>query len=231
MTAHDQTALIHDLVTADGRRLSPFCWAAKLALAHKGVPFETVPTRFIDIPNIGGGGFKTVPVIELGPDMIGDSFELALKLEHAFPDRPTLFAGPGGVALSRFVVAQAAYLLGKMSRSMVIAIHDALDAETQGYFRTSRERMFKATLEDVAADPDASVAAAQDALTPFRILLKTQAYLGGEEPLFADFLIAGLIQWSRVVGATNFLVGEERIADWFGRIETRYGAVLGAPRG
>jgi glutathione S-transferase len=226
MTAH-----IHDLVLADGRRLSPYCWAAKLALAHKGVPFQTTPTRFIDIPNVAAGGFKTVPVIELDSVTIGDSFELALHLERTRPDAPALFAGEGGVALTRFVAAQAAYLLGKMSRPMVVAIHDALDGETQAYFRASRERMFRASLEDVAADPDSSVAAAHEALKPLRILLKAQPFLGGEDPMFADFLIAGLVQWSRVVGAVDFLDGEKAIADWFARIDGRHGAVLAAVKG
>ncbi|QZO00052.1 glutathione S-transferase N-terminal domain-containing protein [Chenggangzhangella methanolivorans] len=147
MNAH-----VYDLTLADGRRLSPYCWAAKLALAHKGVAFETTAARFVDIPNIRGGGFKTVPVVELGDEVVGDSFELALKLERDFPDRLTLFAGDGGVALSRFVGAHAAYLLGKMSRAMVLAIHDGLDAETQAYFRTSREKMFRRPLEEVAAN-------------------------------------------------------------------------------
>lgn len=231
MPALSHTALLHDLVTADGRRLSPYCWAAKLALAHKGVAFETVPTRFVDIAKIGDGGFKTVPVIELGPDIIGDSFELALKLEHAVFDGPTLFGGPGGLALTRYVAAQASVLLGKMSRPIVLAIHDAMDAETQVYFRASREKMFRATLEQVSADPEASLANVREALTPLRIMLKTQDFIGGADPLFADFLVAGLFQWAKVVGAVDFLAGEERIAAWLSRIESRYGAVLAATRG
>lgn len=221
MTAH-----VYDLALADGRRLSPYCWAAKLALAHKGVAFETTPTRFIDIPAIGGGGFRTVPVIELGPETIGDSFDLALKLEADYPDGPTLFGGAGGVALTRFVAAQTGFLLAKMARPMVLAIHDGLDAETQGYFRNSREKMFKATLEEVSADPEISIAAVKDALTPLRLLLRTQPFLGGDAPLFADMLLAGLFQWARVVGAVDYLAGDEKIGGWFGRIEERYGDVL-----
>lgn len=226
MTAH-----IYDLALADGRRLSPWCWAAKLALAHKGVAFKTTATRFVDIPDIRGGGFKTVPVIELGDDVIGDSFELALRLEHDHPDRPTLFGGEGGIAPSRFVAAHASFLLGKMSRAMVLAIHDGLDEETRGYFRTSREKMFRRPLEEVAADPEASVAAAKDAMTPLRILLRSQPFLGGDAPLFADMAIAGLFQWARVVGAIDYLEGEERLAAWFARMEERYGETLARTTG
>ncbi|GLK80759.1 glutathione S-transferase N-terminal domain-containing protein [Methylopila turkensis] len=226
MTAH-----LYDLVLADGRRLSPYCWAAKLALAHKGVTLETTPTRFVDISTVAGGGFKTVPVTEIDGATIGDSFALALHLEKTRPDAPALFGGESAVALTRGVAAQGAYLLGKMSRPMVLAIHDALDAETQGYFRASREKMFRHTLEEVAANPDASVAAAKDAMTPLRILLRGQPFLGGDAPLFADFLIAGLFQWARVVGAVDYLAGEERIGPWFGRLEERYGETLAATRG
>lgn len=226
MTAH-----IHDLALADGRRLSPYCWAAKLALAHKGLAFETTPTRFIDIPAIHGGGFKTVPVVDLGPTTIGDTFGLALHLEEAHPDAPTLFAGPGGVALTRLAAAQTAFLLGKMSRPMVLAIHDALDADTQVYFRASREKMFKHTLEEVAANPEKTVAAAKEAMTPLKILLRSQPFVGGEEPLFADMLLAGLFQWARVVGAVDYLEGEERLGEWFARMEGRYGETLAKTKG
>lgn len=226
MTAH-----IHDLALADGRRLSPYCWAAKLALAHKGVAFETTATRFIDIPAIGGGGFRTVPVVEIGPQTIGDSFELALHLEKGYPDAPTLFGGPGGIALTRFTGAQMAYLLGKMSRPMALAIHDALDSETQTYFRASREKMFRKPLEQVSADQPTTIAAAKEAMTPLKILLRSQPFLGGDEPLFADMQIAGLFQWARVVGAVDYLEGEEKLAAWFDRIEQRYGETLAKTKG
>ena len=38
---------LYDLAGAeDDRRFSPYCWRIKLALAHKGLEFETIPWRF-----------------------------------------------------------------------------------------------------------------------------------------------------------------------------------------
>lgn len=226
MTAH-----LYDLALADGRRISPYCWAVKLALAHKGVAFATTATRFTDIPTVAGGGFKTVPVLEIEGETLGDSLAIARRLEELRPQNP-LFAGEGGFALTQGLgAALTAYLLGKMSRAMVIAIHDALDDENKAYFRASRERMFREPLEQVAADPHAKIAAAREAMTPLKIALRSQPFLGGEAPLFADFQIAGLFQWARVVGAVDYLDGEEKLAAWFARLEERYGATLSAVKG
>ena len=58
---------MHDLAAADpSLRFSPFCWRAKLALAHKGLAVETVPWRFTDKAAIAFSGQKRVPVIRDG---------------------------------------------------------------------------------------------------------------------------------------------------------------------
>ncbi|MFD1330916.1 glutathione S-transferase N-terminal domain-containing protein [Methylopila musalis] len=225
MTAH-----LYDLALADGRRISPYCWAVKLALAHKGVAFTTTATRFTDIPTIAGG-FKTVPVLEIGGETIGDSLAIARRLEALHPENP-LFAGEGGLALTQGLgAALASYLLGKMSRAMVLAIHDAQDDENKAYFRASRERMFRQPLEEVAAEPEAKIAAAREAMTPLKIALRGQPFLGGEAPLFVDFQIAGLFQWARVIGAVDYLDGDDKLAGWFARLEERYGPTLAATKG
>ena len=50
------TIVLYDLCGADKDfRFSPACWRTTMALAHKGLDFETVPTRFTDIPGIADG--------------------------------------------------------------------------------------------------------------------------------------------------------------------------------
>ena len=48
--------LLYDLVGADEKRpYSPHCWKVAMSLAHKGLEYRTVPTRFLDIPSVEGG--------------------------------------------------------------------------------------------------------------------------------------------------------------------------------
>src|SRR4026209_1626590 len=81
------TIILYDLCARDaGRPFSPHCWKAKMALAHKGLEFDTVPTPFTSVPRVEGGAAKIVPVIRDGDKVVADSFEIALYLEDTYPD-------------------------------------------------------------------------------------------------------------------------------------------------
>jgi len=56
--------IMHDLAGADpDLRFSPFCWRTRFALAHKGLPVETLPWRFTETSDIAFSGQGLVPVI------------------------------------------------------------------------------------------------------------------------------------------------------------------------
>ena len=44
--------VFHERVGLQGRRISPFSWRIRYALAHKGLDPEVVPTRFADVARI-----------------------------------------------------------------------------------------------------------------------------------------------------------------------------------
>ena len=44
-----------------------------------------------------------MPVIRDGDKVVANSFAIALYLDDAYPDRPTLFGGEGGKAMARFI--------------------------------------------------------------------------------------------------------------------------------
>ncbi|MBA9036308.1 glutathione S-transferase [Rhizobium leguminosarum] len=86
------TRALYSLCGADERRFfSPHCWKAVMALAHKGLDFEEIPTTYARIRAIGGGVSSIVPVLDDNGRLIPDSFDIALYLEEAYPERPSLF--------------------------------------------------------------------------------------------------------------------------------------------
>lgn len=226
------TILLHDLVGRDDRRFSPTCWRVKMALAHKGLPFETVPTRFLDIKKIGDGGFKTVPTIRDGERWVTDSEAIVDHLEATYPDRPTLFAGPGGRALAEFVRQWAQVVLhGQLARMLLLDIHDHLadDAE-RAYFRQSREAQFGATLEEVVAGREERVPAFRTSLEPLRQVVKSRPFLGGNTPLYPDYVILGAFQWARSVSplARALLAADDPVRAYLERLLDRHGGLAWA---
>ncbi len=76
---------LYELALADGRSASPFVWRIRYALAHKGIPFETVYLGFTDIPRAFGGKFKTVPILEYGDTALAESWDIARILGSRIP--------------------------------------------------------------------------------------------------------------------------------------------------
>src|SRR5690242_13489327 len=92
---------LYDLagVEAD-RRFSPFCWRTRMALAHKGLDVETVPWRFTEKDRLPQPNAGRVPVIVDGGEVVHDSSAIAEYLENRYADRPSLFPGGAGPALT-----------------------------------------------------------------------------------------------------------------------------------
>src|ERR1700719_2913039 len=105
LTRHPYMALqLYDLAGAESeRRFSPYCWRIKLALMHKGLPFDTIPWRFTEKNAIAFSGQGRVPVLIDGDQVVFDSWTIANYLEARYPDCPSLFRGDGGRAVTRFV--------------------------------------------------------------------------------------------------------------------------------
>lgn len=221
------TILLYDLVGADaGRPFSPHCWKAKMALAHKGLDFETVPTPFLEVPKVEGGVSKTVPVIRDGDRVVADSFAIALYLEDAYPDRPTLFGGEGGRAMARFVERWSQTILHPFkTNAAVVDIHRGLGPLDKVYFRESREKRLGKTLEEASAGREAGLAAYRATLEPLRSMLSYQPFIGGQSPLFPDYIVFGAFQWVRVTSPFRLLDADDPVAAWFERCLDLHGGM------
>jgi hypothetical protein len=77
------TITLYDLAGAEAdRHFSPFCWRARMALAHKGLDVETVPCRFTEKDKLPQPNVGRVPVIVDGDRVVRDSTAIADYLEH-----------------------------------------------------------------------------------------------------------------------------------------------------
>lgn len=213
------TILLYDLVGSDeSRPFSPHCWKARMALVHKGLDFRSVPTPFLGVPAVEDGVSRTVPVIRDGDKVVADSFAIALYLDEAYPDRPTLFGGKGGQAMARFIERWSQLTVHPyLGVAAMLDIHDCLEAPDRAYFRDSREKRFGRTLEEVQAGREAGLAAFRASLEPLRSMLTYQPFIGGDAPLFCDYIVFGAFQWARITSNFAPLAADDPVAAWFER--------------
>jgi len=211
------TVVLYDLVGREDRRFSPHCWRTRMALAHKDLATEARATRFGEIQAICDGQQRTIPVIEDAGEIVADSWRIACYLEQRYPDRPSLF-GADGESLTHFVQHWVHTVVQPGLVGLIIAdIHDHLDSTDQDYFRQSREQRFGRSLEAVQADRDQRLGEFRKALEPARRTVQDSPYLGGETPRYADYLLFGALQWSRVISPLALLAADDPLLGWFGR--------------
>ncbi len=211
--------VFYDLAGQDGRNFSPYCWRTRLALAHKGLDFEHRGTAFTAIPAVGGGDYRTVPIIEDGGQMIGDSTRIADYLEAQYPDRPSLFGGASGQALCKFVHSWTnAVVHPGVARSVVQDISEHICTEDRDYFRASREKIFGQPLAAVQAGREDRVEQFRADLYPLRLTVRGQAFLGGETANYADYIVFGAFQWARTISDFRLLADDDPILAWFLRV-------------
>ncbi len=224
---------LYDLAGAEAeRRFSPYCWRTKLALKHKGLPFDTIPWRFTEKDAIAFSGQGRVPVLVDGDRVVSDSWTIATYLEDAYADCPSLFRGAGGRAVTRFVNAWAdGVLIGGILRLVIMDIFAHLDEKDRAYFRDTREKRLGAKLETISADRETNVLAFRKTLEPIRTVLAAQPYLGGETPAYADYAVFGCFQWARCISAFPLLLKDDAVSAWRDRLLSAFHGFAGKALG
>lgn len=215
------TIKLYELTGTDTTRpFSPHCWKTRMCLAHKGLEYESVPVGFTQISGLEDGDGRRVPVMRHGEKIIEDSFQIALYLRDAYPDKGGhLFRGEGAVGLSRVVESWSQSQIHPwIAKWALMDIHDMLNPEDQAFFRKSRETTFKKPLEEVVADRESRRDDLKQILTPIRVMLSKQPYLGGESPLFADYIVFGALQWLRIVSGLQMMDRDDKVMEWFERM-------------
>jgi glutathione S-transferase len=222
---------LYDLAGADpNRRFSPYCWRIRLAIAHKGLPVETIPWRFTDKEMIAFSGQERVPVLVDDGKALAGSWTIANYLEQKYPDGRPLFDGQVGVALTRFIESWTDTILQPNLMPLILVdVFAHLHEKDRAYFRTSRERRLGVTLEAACADRETRVNVLRQNLEPLRTTLKMQSFLGGEAPNYADYIVFGAFMWARSTSPFKLLEKDDPVALWRSRMLDRFEVARIAP--
>jgi glutathione S-transferase len=220
---------LYDLAAADPeRRFSPYCWRIRLALAHKQLPVDTIPWRFTEKEAIAASGQIFVPVLVDEERWISDSWTIANYLEDTYPDAPSLFGSPGGRYLTLYYSRYADNVVGSIFPFIALDILHHVAEKDRAYFRETREKRVGKTLEAFVADRDNKIAAFRASLTPLRLTLKAQPFLGGSRPLYADDALFGPFQWARCISPFKLLEDDDPVRQWRDRLLDCFGGLARA---
>ena len=211
--------VLYDITTQTDMRPSPYCWRAKLALRHKCLPFEARGTVYSQIPSIGDGSFKTLPVIEDNGTWVGGSTNIAEYLESKdggpslFPDDPQhLFAG--------FIEAWVdTDLQARIFPLVAIRAYEHFPPSQRDYYRTTRERRLGTTLEAARDRSLPTIPAIRASFEPMRQILKARPFLSGPTPAYADYLLYGALKWQRLLSDDQILGNDDPVESWYRRID------------
>ncbi|MEM1414961.1 MAG: glutathione S-transferase N-terminal domain-containing protein [Myxococcota bacterium] len=204
-------------------RFSPYVWPVRMALRHKGLPFESVACTFLEKEGIAPSGGSTFPVLQEEERWVPDSLAIARHLERAHPERP-LFGGALGLAQAGLVHA---LILDRAIRPLfpLIAadVCAALDDPSAAYFRATRTPRVEGSLEDAAEGREDALPRLQAGFAPFRRALDAGSFLSGDAPAYADYGLFGAFQWCRVISPFAPLAGDAVMNAWFERMLDLFG--------
>lgn len=210
---------LYELEGTRSRRYSLFSWRTRMALAHKGLAFESKPVLMSDKAAIAFSGGRTVPVIRDGEAVVRDSWQIAEYLEATYPQAPSLFGGPIGQGLCHtFNVWADRTLLPAVLPLVVADLFERIDPLDRDFFRAMMEGVLKMRLEDVPAGRDAAMKRLDRTLAPLRAVLKRQPFICGVTPAYADYIAFSHFQWARVGSPHALVPADDPLAAWCARI-------------
>jgi glutathione S-transferase len=223
--------ILYDLAGAEpARRFSPYCWRARLAIEHKGLSLETIPWRFTDKDVIAFSGQGLVPVlVDSGKPVVG-SWTIADHLEQTYQERPSLFSRPGGKVFARYTEFWSdSVLMPGLMPLIIVDLFNHLHQKDRDYFRSSREQKLGMSLEEAGAHRESRLAEFQRSLEVLRTSLRTQPFLDGDEPDFADYIVFSGFMWARCVSPFKLLENGDSVALWRRRMLERFDVARNSP--
>lgn len=172
--AKNNTITLYDLQLASGCTISPFVWATKYALKHKGFEIDVVPGGFTGILERTGGRSERLPVIVDDGKWVLDSWLIAEYLDEKYPERPALFSGDSMKVLTKFLESWLwTTAIRPWFGCYIKDYRDLSLPQDHEYVTRTRETMLGGRkLEEVQAGREDRLPLVPPTLEPFRQLLR-----------------------------------------------------------
>lgn len=216
---------LYELCGTDPARIfSPYCWRSRMALAQKGLDFESVPWRFTETDRLAFAQHDKVPVLVDGDRVVADSWAIAQYLDEAYPAAPSLLRGNPEPYV--FVAAwNDAVLQAGLARLIVSDIPPLLAPAHAAYFHESREKRFGMPLAQVTAGREEKLPAFRATLQPLRVALRGRTFLGGDAPDYADHIVFGSFMWARSTSPLPIIEPDDALWPWRERMLDLFGGM------
>lgn len=224
--AQHNTITLYDLQLSTGATISPFVWATKYAIAHKGFELDIVPGGFTGIMERTGGRSERLPAIVDDGHWVLDSWLIAEYLDEKYPDRPTLIGNESVKVLTRFIESWLWQVA--ISPWMTCYVQDYRDLslpQDHEYVTHSRENMFGRKLEDIQAGRENRLPLVPPQLELLRTALREAPWLGGQSPNYADYRALSVFLFCASVAKTPPLTEDDPLRDWIDRGFDLYGGL------
>ncbi len=213
---------LYELGGLNDRRYSLFSWRARYALAHKGLTPQYNPVRVSDKAAIAFSKQDKVPILVDGDETVHDSFRIAQHLETKYPGKP-LFGGEIGQSLSRFMNSWVdRTIVPRLVPLFIIDLLGIVDEGDGAHMRRNIEKAFGKTLEELAANREKDVATLRRLFDPVRASLRSQPFICGSQPAYADYIVFSPLQWARIVAPVDILEPGDALAAWRERMLDLY---------
>lgn len=216
--AEGNVITLYDLNIATGATLSPFVWATKFALRHKGFDIALVPGGFTGILDRTGGRSERLPAIVDNGEWVLDSWNIAEHLDAKYPDRPMLMAHEG-VAASTKVIERWLWdaAIWHWMKCFIKDYRDLSLPQDQDYVTRSREEKFGAPLDVLQVGREERLPGISASLEPLRSALREHRWLGGANPDYTDYRVIGAFLFISSISTIPVLAADDPLRDWIER--------------
>ncbi len=223
--AKDNRITLYDLALREGQTISPFVWATKYAIAHKGFDIDLVPGGFTGIVERTGGRTERLPAIVDDGKWVLDSWLIAEYLDETYPERPTLIGSKPVEIATKFIENWLwSTVLREWMPNIVQDYRDAVLEVDWDYVTRTRTPPGK-TLEEVQAGREDRLPLVPPKLELLRGALKETPWLGGDSPNYTDYRALAVFLFMSAVATTPVLTEDDPIRDWVDRGFDLYGGL------